>query len=143
MIFHENRLLTDDSHEISYHIYFENWGKMSQNLSSVAVVIGAFRVKKLSSRNLSVSLASGDGEENKSSTTVVCPADRSHSIVSLFPGCHQLQSSVLRYSLYLYSCTTDASLGSSLIIFFFIFSVSWSKLHCQYLQKLITDYRSL
>ena len=25
MIFHENRLLADDSHEISYLIFFENW----------------------------------------------------------------------------------------------------------------------
>ena len=45
MIFHENRLLADDSHEISYLIFFENW-EMSQNLSSAAVVIGALRVKK-------------------------------------------------------------------------------------------------
>ena len=35
MIFHENRLLADDSHVISYLI------KMSQNLSSAAVVICA------------------------------------------------------------------------------------------------------
>ena len=33
MIFHENRLLADDSHEISYLIFFENLEKMSQNLS--------------------------------------------------------------------------------------------------------------
>ena len=39
MIFNENRLLADDSHEISYLIFFEN-------LSSAAVVIGALRVKK-------------------------------------------------------------------------------------------------
>ena len=45
MIFHENRLLADDSHEISYLIFFENKGKMSQILSSAAVVIGALRVK--------------------------------------------------------------------------------------------------
>ena len=38
MIFHKNRLLADDSHEISYLIFFENW-------SSAAVVIGALRVK--------------------------------------------------------------------------------------------------
>ena len=25
MIFHENRLLADDSHEISYLVFFENW----------------------------------------------------------------------------------------------------------------------
>ena len=44
MIFHENRLLADDSHEISYLI-FQKLGKMSQNLSS-DVVIGALRVKE-------------------------------------------------------------------------------------------------
>ena len=43
MIFHENRLLADDSHELSYLI-FSKLGKMSQNLSSTAVVIGALRV---------------------------------------------------------------------------------------------------
>ena len=45
MIFHENRLLADDCHEISYLISFEKLGKMFQNLSSAAVVIGALRVK--------------------------------------------------------------------------------------------------
>ena len=40
MIFLENRLLADDSHETSYFILFENLGKTSQN----AVVIGALRV---------------------------------------------------------------------------------------------------
>ena len=44
MIFHENRLPADDSHEISYLIFFGNW-EMLQNLSSAAVVIGALRVK--------------------------------------------------------------------------------------------------
>ena len=38
MIFHENRLLADHSHEILYLIFFK-LGKMSQNLSSAAVVI--------------------------------------------------------------------------------------------------------
>ena len=47
MIFHENHLLADDSHEISYFIFFQKLGKMSQNLSSAAVVIGALRVKLL------------------------------------------------------------------------------------------------
>ena len=37
--------LLDNSHEMSYLIFFENKGKMSQNLSSAAVVIGALRVK--------------------------------------------------------------------------------------------------
>ena len=44
MIFHENRLLEDDSHGISYLIFFRKLEKMSQNLSSAAVVIGALRV---------------------------------------------------------------------------------------------------
>ena len=39
MIFH-------DSHEISYLIFFRKLGKMSQNFSSAAIVIGALRVKK-------------------------------------------------------------------------------------------------
>ena len=45
MIFRENRLLADDSHEISFLIFVQKLGKMSQNLSSVAVVIDALRVK--------------------------------------------------------------------------------------------------
>ena len=44
MVFNENRLLADDSHEISYLIFFRKLGKISQNLSSAAVVIGALRV---------------------------------------------------------------------------------------------------
>ena len=47
MIFHENRLLADDSHDISHLIFFKNW-KISQYLSSAAVAIGAFRVYKVS-----------------------------------------------------------------------------------------------
>ena len=48
MIFHENCLLADNSHEISYLIFFipyffRKLGRMSQNLSSAAVVIGALR----------------------------------------------------------------------------------------------------
>ena len=46
MIFHENRLLADDSHVISYLIFVEI-GNLSQNLSSAAVVIGALRVNPL------------------------------------------------------------------------------------------------
>ena len=42
MIFHENRLLADDSHEISY-LFFRKLRKMSQKLSS-AVVIGPLMV---------------------------------------------------------------------------------------------------
>ena len=44
MIFHEIRLLADDSHVISYLNFVVNWEKMSQNVSSAAVVIGALRV---------------------------------------------------------------------------------------------------
>ena len=41
MIFHENRLLL-----MKYHtLFFRNLEKMSQNLSSIAAVIGALRVK--------------------------------------------------------------------------------------------------
>ena len=42
MIFHENRLLADDSYEIWY--FFSKLGKISQNLSSAAVVIAALMV---------------------------------------------------------------------------------------------------
>ena len=45
MIFHENRLLADDSHEMSSLISFENKGKMSRNLSSAAVVIDVLMAK--------------------------------------------------------------------------------------------------
>ena len=44
MIFHEDCLLEDNSHGISYLIFFRKLRKMSQNLSSAAVVIGALRV---------------------------------------------------------------------------------------------------
>ena len=50
MIFHENRLLADQSHVISCNIipYFcQKFGNISKNLSSAAVVIGALRVKVL------------------------------------------------------------------------------------------------
>ena len=43
MIFHENRLLADDSHEISYLIFLK---EMLQNVSSAAVVIGALKVNQ-------------------------------------------------------------------------------------------------
>ena len=45
MTFHENRLLADDSHKISYLIFFRKLRKTSQNLLSAAVVIGALTVK--------------------------------------------------------------------------------------------------
>ena len=44
MIFHENRLLADDSRVISYLIFCQKLGKVSQNLSAAAVMIGALRV---------------------------------------------------------------------------------------------------
>ena len=44
MIYHENRLLADDSQEISYLILFKKIRKMSQKLSSAALVIVALRV---------------------------------------------------------------------------------------------------
>ena len=44
MIFHEDRLLADNSHKIACIIFFQKLGKMSQNLSSAAVVVGALRV---------------------------------------------------------------------------------------------------
>ena len=44
MIFHENCLLAETSHEI-YRIFFRKLGKMSQILASAAVVIGALTVK--------------------------------------------------------------------------------------------------
>ena len=40
MIFHENCLLADNSHELSYLIFFEKSGKLSQNLSSATIVAG-------------------------------------------------------------------------------------------------------
>ena len=52
-MFHENRLTADDSHETSYLIFFfflgggEGLGKLFQNLSSAAVVIGALGTKIL------------------------------------------------------------------------------------------------
>ena len=52
MLFHENRLLADDSHEISYLIFFRKLRKMSQNLSSAEVVIGALRVNSLSASDV-------------------------------------------------------------------------------------------
>ena len=58
MIFHENRLLADDdnSHNISYLTFVQNFGKMLQNLPSAAVVIGALRVYSLHVRLFSMSV---------------------------------------------------------------------------------------
>ena len=54
MIFHENRLLACDSHEIAY-LFFSKLERMSQNLSSAAVVIGAIRVNLFHSGYLQTS----------------------------------------------------------------------------------------
>ena len=40
MVFHENRLLADESHEMPYLIFSEKLVKMLQNLLPAAVVIG-------------------------------------------------------------------------------------------------------
>ena len=44
MIFHKNCLLADDSHEISYLIFFKNLKRCHKTLSSAAVVIGTLIV---------------------------------------------------------------------------------------------------
>ena len=54
MIVHENRLPAHDSHVISYLIFYRKLGKMSQNLSSAAVVIGALRFKMKAHPNIDV-----------------------------------------------------------------------------------------
>ena len=50
-MFHENRLPADDSHEVSYLNFFfwggGGLGKLFQNVSSAAVVIGALGAKVL------------------------------------------------------------------------------------------------
>ena len=56
MIFHENRLLADDSHEITYLIFVENQERFCKICSSAAVVIGALRVNSLLLINLANSL---------------------------------------------------------------------------------------
>ena len=56
MIFHENRLLADDSHEISYLIFFRKLEKMSQNLLSASVVIGSLRINTLTRKRMIVAL---------------------------------------------------------------------------------------
>ena len=53
MVFHENRLLVDDSHVISC-LFRRKLGKMSQNLAFAAVVIGALRVLSYVFRSLFV-----------------------------------------------------------------------------------------
>ena len=45
MIFNKNRLLAEDSHEISHLIFFENYERRMQNLSSATVVNGVLRAK--------------------------------------------------------------------------------------------------
>ena len=56
MVFHENRLLADDSsRRFSCDItpyFYQKLGKMSQNLPSAAVVRGTLRVNIINSENL-------------------------------------------------------------------------------------------
>ena len=59
MIFQENRLLADDSHELSYLIFFRKLGKMSKNLSSAAVVIDALRAKIISIPTVTLAMFRG------------------------------------------------------------------------------------
>ena len=47
MVFHENRLLAENSHEIIISYFIKELEMMSQNLSSATVVIGASRVKRV------------------------------------------------------------------------------------------------
>ena len=52
MMYHENRLLADDSHEISF-LFFENKEKTLQDCSSAAVLICALRVNNIQTYLLS------------------------------------------------------------------------------------------
>ena len=76
MIFHKNHLLADDSHEICL-IFFRKLGKMSQNLSSAAVVIGALRVKKPLHSHFRSSWENRDNYSSLATTSYVAqmPAD--------------------------------------------------------------------
>ena len=47
MIFHENRLRADDSHEISYLIFSKSGKDVEKYFTSAAVMIGALRVDNL------------------------------------------------------------------------------------------------
>ena len=64
MIFHENCLLADGSHEISY-LFFRKFEKMSQNLSSAVVVIGTLRVKVIELKDKFVFLFQKDSKNSK------------------------------------------------------------------------------
>ena len=44
MRFHENRLLADNSHIMCHTLFFRKLGKISQNWSPAAAVIGALMV---------------------------------------------------------------------------------------------------
>ena len=50
MIFHENRLLADVSHEIALPYFGRKIRKKSQKLSSAAIVTGALRIKMLTDK---------------------------------------------------------------------------------------------
>ena len=64
MIFHENRLLADDSHEISYLIFYRKLVQRLQNLSSAAVVIGAIRVNNIFAKYMACGPKKKKGQEH-------------------------------------------------------------------------------
>ena len=51
MIFYENRLFADDSHKISYLIFYQKLDKLLQNSLSTAVMISALRINAVISSN--------------------------------------------------------------------------------------------
>ena len=57
MIVHENCLLADNSHEISHLIFFQKLGKMPENVSSAAVVIGALRINSVHNMNVNTCIS--------------------------------------------------------------------------------------
>ena len=63
MIFHENRLLADGSHVISYLIFVKNWERCQKDLSSAAIVIGTLRVKPNTIKNKAFILAASNEEQ--------------------------------------------------------------------------------
>ena len=71
-----NHLLADDSHEI-YFFFLRKLGKILQNLSSVAVVIGALREKKPLHSHFRSSWENRDNYSSLATTSSVAqmPAD--------------------------------------------------------------------
>ena len=89
MIFHENRLLADDSHEISCPIFFENWERCLKKLLSAAVVNGALRVNLSALRTVKLQGVERSGSvvecltrdrgaagSNLTGTSAFCPSAR-------------------------------------------------------------------